>query len=56
MKRIIEDKSILKPPGLYGVVGGGFVVPVCVFLFVFLCWFTQCKIHKGEGRIPFLVA
>jgi len=25
MKRIIEDKLILKPPGLYGVVGGIFV-------------------------------
>lgn len=45
MKRIIEDKSILKSPGLYGVVGGEFVcVRVCGFLFVCFSLFTQCKI------------
>lgn len=62
MERIIEDKTILTPPGLYGVVGGGFVCVfgfVGVFLFVFVCLFYSMKnfapFCKGECRIPFLV-
>lgn len=47
MKRTTEDKSILKLPGLHGVVGGVFV---SVLVFVWLGFFTQCKI-----LLPFIM-